>query len=293
MAPQDASGLPAIIPSTGVETYRMSTDAANICGAIVKATAKNIQGRNHVMVEGWQAIAIAHGCAASSGEVEWVDSPSVQEPGGYKAVGEVRRMDNGALIAKAEGFVGTDEATWFGGEAEVWDKQARRKVKKVLPKRPAFAIKAMAQTRAISRACRSAFAHVVVMIDRNLSTTPAEEMQGIYDHEGDPAPAPEQRGGWAGSNGDVDPQDRELTARAPKFTAGQLTRMKKWLEGATGTLKLTGQSVATLDAFWNEHSNKLDWLLANMPDEHAALDKVYLNAREAARAREPNAMQAG
>src|SRR3546814_13737348 len=34
----------------------------------------------------------------------------------------------------------------------------------------------MAQTRAISRACRSAFAHVVVMIDADLATTPAEEV---------------------------------------------------------------------------------------------------------------------
>jgi RNase H-fold protein (predicted Holliday junction resolvase) len=33
----------------------------------------------------------------------------------------------------------------------------------------------MAQTRAISRVCRSAFAHCVVLIDADLSTTPAEE----------------------------------------------------------------------------------------------------------------------
>src|SRR3546814_8677098 len=34
----------------------------------------------------------------------------------------------------------------------------------------------MAQTRAISRACRSAFAHVVVMMKAGLETTPAEEI---------------------------------------------------------------------------------------------------------------------
>jgi hypothetical protein len=40
----------------------------------------------------------------------------------------------------------------------------------------------MVQTRAISRACRSAFAHVVVLIDGNLSTTPAEEVpEGGFD----------------------------------------------------------------------------------------------------------------
>jgi hypothetical protein len=47
----------------------------------------------------------------------------------------------------------------------------------------------MAQTRAISRACRSAFAHVVVMMDAGLSTTPAEEVPlGGFDDEPREAP---------------------------------------------------------------------------------------------------------
>jgi hypothetical protein len=148
----------AIVPH-GHE-YRQSTDAAGLCGAIVKQTASNIQGRKYVSVEGWQAIAIAHGCAAGSRDVEKIE-------GGVRAIGEVRRMDDGQLIATAEGFVGEDEPTWFGGS------NGRGRT---LPKRPDYAIRAMAQTRAISRACRSAFAHVVVMIDAGLSTTPAEEV---------------------------------------------------------------------------------------------------------------------
>ena len=108
----------------------------------------------------WQAIAIAHGCAAGSRDVERIE-------GGVRAIGEVRRMTDGQLIATAEGFVGEDESTWFGGKNK-WGKEQ--------PKRPDYAIRAMAQTRAISRACRSAFAHVVVMIDAGLSTTPAEEV---------------------------------------------------------------------------------------------------------------------
>ena len=140
--------------------YRVSTDAAGLCGAIVKQTASNIQGRRYVSVEGWQAIAIAHGCAAGSRDVERVE-------GGVRAIGEVRRMSDGQLIATAEGFVGEDEPTWFGGKNK-WGKEQ--------PKRADYAIRAMAQTRAISRACRSAFAHVVVMIDAGLSTTPAEEV---------------------------------------------------------------------------------------------------------------------
>ncbi len=137
------------IPANGVETYRMSTDAAGLCGAIVKQTAQPIKGKRYVRVEGWQAIAVAHGCTASSRDVEAVE-------GGIRAIGEIRRMDTGAVITTAEGFVGDDEAMWAS--------------------RPLYARRAMAQTRAISRVCRSAFAHVVVMIDASLQTTPAEEM---------------------------------------------------------------------------------------------------------------------
>jgi hypothetical protein len=65
-------------------------------------------------------------------------------------------MDNGQVISSAEGFLGDDEPMWAS--------------------RPTYAKRAMVQTRAISRACRSAFAHIVVLIDSKLSTTPAEEI---------------------------------------------------------------------------------------------------------------------
>ena len=156
---------PAIIQSqsNSVEIYRMSTDAASICRDIVVATAVKLGDRKYVQIEGWQAIAIAHGCACSSSKVERVD-------GGVRAIGEVRRMSDGALIASAEGFVGEDEPTWYGGES------ITKYGRKMLPKRADYAIRAMAQTRAISRACRSSFAHVVVMMNAGLSTTPAEEV---------------------------------------------------------------------------------------------------------------------
>lgn len=155
------------VQQSNVDAYRASTDAASLCKEIVVNTATNIQGRKYVCVEGWQAIAIAHGCTASARDVERVE-------GGVRAIGEVRRMSDGAVIAEAEGFVGEDEPTWFGGESISYGKR------KVLPKRADYAIRAMAQTRAISRACRSAFAHVVVMMNAGLSTTPAEEVT----HEG-------------------------------------------------------------------------------------------------------------
>jgi hypothetical protein len=98
-------------------------------------------------------------------------------------------MSDGFVIAEAEGFVGEDEPTWFGGVTKAWKWGEQRGQKiwydKELPKRPDYAIRAMAQTRAISRACRSAFAHVVVMMNAGLSTTPAEEVPdgGFVDAE--------------------------------------------------------------------------------------------------------------
>ena len=131
-----------------------ATDVAGVCKQIVTRTAQSIQGRKYVRVEGWQSIAAAYGCVASAINVEVLES-------GIRATGELRRVSDGAVIATAEGFVGNDENTWKN--------------------RPEYAKRAMAQTRAISRVCRSAFAFVVVLIDADLSTTPAEEM--IYEHE--------------------------------------------------------------------------------------------------------------
>lgn len=126
---------------------------AGACKAIVGASCIQIQGRNYIKVEGWQAIAAAHGCTASA------DSVTALE-GGIAAVATIRRLTDGAILGQAEGFVGDDETMWT--------------------KRPLYARRAMAQTRAISRACRSAFAHVVVAMNAghgtNFSTTPAEEV---------------------------------------------------------------------------------------------------------------------
>jgi hypothetical protein len=159
--------------SSGAALYRVSTDAAAICREIVLATAKNIGGRNYVAVEGWQAIALAHGCVASSGDVKR------HEDGSFSAIGRIMRADTGMIISSAEGYVGADEPVWYGGEGK--DKYGKVKV---YPRRPDYAIRAMAQTRAISRAARSAFAHVVIMMQAGLMTTPAEEVpsEGFEDH---------------------------------------------------------------------------------------------------------------
>jgi hypothetical protein len=153
---------------------RKATDVASVCSEIVKRTAMEIKGRKFVKVEGWCSIAAAYGCVPSIKEV-------TEDEHGIRAFCELKRSD-GTVVASAFGFVGNDEPTWSS--------------------RARYAREAMAQTRSISRVCRTAFAFVVVMIDSSLSTTPAEEIpsdgetfaakpvSAVRVVNGDAAPAP-------------------------------------------------------------------------------------------------------
>jgi hypothetical protein len=149
-----------VIARPPVELMRQATDVAAVCGEIVKRTAVKIRDRGYVKVEGWEAIAAAHGCHAGADSATR-DYDNMGNHIGYTARGYIRNS-RGEIIGTGEGFVGFDETDRHG--------------KKTWKERAEYAGRAMAQTRAISRACRSVFAHVVVLIDQKLSTTPAEEM---------------------------------------------------------------------------------------------------------------------
>ena len=210
------------------ELMRQSTDVAGVCREIVKNTATNIGNKKYVCVEGWQAIATAHGCVAGAEEPQSVD-------GGVQAEGYVRRISDGTKLSTGHGFVGDDEATWA--------------------KRPMYAKRAMAQTRAISRACRSAFSHVVVLIDSELSTTPAEEVpkEGFNDaKQADVKPikttTPKQ------------PTNRVITAQQPKAAPNNVMDMTvrgEWSTHELGFGKYNGQ---TLGEVANEDPGYMDWL---------------------------------
>ena len=148
-----------------IANIKKSTDVAGACKEIVSRTSIKIQNRKYVPVEGWMAIATAHGCNLSATDVKQVD-------GGISARGLVRRISDGIILGEAEGFVGDDEKTWAN--------------------RPLFARRAMAQTRAMSRAARSVFAHVVVLMDAGLETTPAEEMGHEIEVKSVPTPQREK-----------------------------------------------------------------------------------------------------
>lgn len=193
------SALTVVNPT---ELVRQATDVAGLCKEIALSTASEIDGKRYVRVEGWMAIATAHGCVASARDVEKIE-------GGVRAIAEIRKIGDGTVICTAEGFVGEDEPVWYGGKG-----RARNGGEKTYEKRPDYAIRAMAQTRAISRACRTAFAHVVVMMKENLQTTPAEEVP--LDGFGDRSVNPPQTAGGAGEGAQRDvsvPRDPEVGAK--------------------------------------------------------------------------------
>jgi len=193
LAPIETGAAPAVNP---VMEIMVAKDAARAVREIVKACAVNIGGGRHLRIEGWQTIGAAFGCVLSAGEVEAIE-------GGIRARGRVIRAHDGAVIAEAEGFIGDDEKTWTA--------------------RPLYARRAMAQTRAMSRAARSAFAFVVTLIDKNLNTTPAEEVtEGGFSEPRRAPAAPARRTRQAAAA--PPPEDREEPTRTnaprPLFQKG-------------------------------------------------------------------------
>ena len=140
-------------------TLYASTPDALVAGAEAMATTladvinkqglyTNIQGRNHVKVEGWLTLAVMLGCTAR--EV----SNEAQPDGSYVATVELVRMSDGTIIARASAECGMDEPTWAN--------------------RARYARRSMAATRATGKACRLAFSWVMALA--GYDTTPLEEV---------------------------------------------------------------------------------------------------------------------
>jgi hypothetical protein len=134
-----------------------ANEVASATAQIVKARTIKLGKEQYLKNDGWLSLAVAHGCVASARDVQKIE-------GGFRAIGEVKRIDNGVVIATAEGFCGDDEPNWA--------------------KKPEYARRSMAQTRATSKACKTAFAHCLLLIDPTISTTPADEVPaGGFEQE--------------------------------------------------------------------------------------------------------------
>lgn len=158
-----------LVPLSGVappaEVMSRAEGAARAVRSLILRTAITLQGKRYIPAEGWQSIAATLGLSPVVETVEELPS------GDIRAVAVLVRNSDGKALSRAEGYVGTDEVVWFGGTTV--DRYGNQRTH---PRRPRFAIRAMAQTRAVSRACRSALSWVVPLVDESLEVTPAEEM---------------------------------------------------------------------------------------------------------------------
>jgi hypothetical protein len=217
----DASAELAVVQSPD-HTYREFQLVANACKPMVLRCVVEIAGRRYVKVEGWTTIAALCKCVAAIESVENL-------PGeGVRAIAVLRRTTDLAVLSRAEGFVGCDEPDWYGGTITRWNKRANppREMEFTLPKRLDHAIRAMAQTRAISRVLRGPFSFVITMIDEGLATVPAEEVGSAEDLEAgasplkEPAPGSTTKAPPKENVGSTVPPPEENTKGKPPPAAG-------------------------------------------------------------------------
>ena len=126
---------------------------AMACRAAVLKSSIQLRVKKYITLEGWQALAVGGDLSPRIDESEELAN------GDMRAVCSLIRLSDGAIMSRAVGYVGLDEPMWAS--------------------RPRHARHAMAQSRAMSRACRSGLGWVVPLMDGSLSTTPAEEMDHI------------------------------------------------------------------------------------------------------------------
>lgn len=149
-----------------------ATDVASELARIIDSRKlyTAIQGRKYVRVEGWST------CGAMLGIVPREVSVTEAE-GEYTATVELVRGSDGAVIGRASAICGMDEPTWG--------------------KRPRYARRSMAVTRATSKAFRLCLSWIVSLA--GYEVTPAEEMPEESEPASHAAPvapaAPKQNGG--------------------------------------------------------------------------------------------------
>lgn len=160
-APVEASEIVPI----GQQSIYLSTDPMdqlNEARARAKVLVEVVKEQNlakrfgnnpkpHVFVEGWQFLASQFGLIP---EIEWTK----ELEDGWEARAALRRLSDGAIISHGDAECRKTEGNWKN--------------------RDSYAVRSMAQTRAVSKVCRIALSSVMVMAGFN--ATPAEEMDGIH-----------------------------------------------------------------------------------------------------------------
>jgi hypothetical protein len=214
------------------EVVRRASEHADALADVIKTKQlyKNIQGKSHVLVEGWTLLGTMVGVFPI---VVWTRP---LKEGGWEARVEARTL-GGQIVGAAEAQCSRDENAW-GFEPK------GRDGKKLQP-RDDYALRSMAQTRATSKALRGPLGFIVQLAGYN--PTPADEIPDALSEDGSPgAPAP-------GSSGeDVRAAARPSSESAPgqKITGPQ---MKK-LNAVLGELKAKEDPVPPPHETWEDYA---------------------------------------
>lgn len=124
---------------------------------VEQGLSTRIQGREHINVEGWQLVLALNNVHP----VITRSDPIVRDDGvvGYEAQCELR--DGVLVVGSGWGMCTRDERTWA--------------------KRDEYALRSMAETRAIGKACRNRFGFLAKIAE--FEATPQEEMQAAMSPE--------------------------------------------------------------------------------------------------------------
>ncbi len=139
------------------QIVQIGATVANSLADIIKRKAlyTTIQGRDYVRVEGWTTLGAIVGVLPREVSVVRHDD------GTWEAVVELVRTDDGQVMGRASHIVAGDESPWN--------------------KRPAYAARSMAVTRATGRAYRLAYSWIMTLA--GYEPTPAEEMEGLHPQQ--------------------------------------------------------------------------------------------------------------
>lgn len=147
--------------SNPVEMVDVATEIANALSAVIEGQKlyKQIGKKKHVYVEGWTTLGFMTGVFATieyTKKLEREPAPKRKQELVYEAKAVAKRAD-GTVIGVAEAMCSSYEDNWNG--------------------RDEYAIRSMAQTRAISKALRMPLGWIMTL--KGYAGTPAEEMDGI------------------------------------------------------------------------------------------------------------------
>lgn len=187
-APRPAAPLTLFGTDDPSAVVERATKVATVLADVIKQRhlSARIGNRDHIQIEGWTLLGSMLGVF---GEVEWTRPVDR----GWEARAVARTMA-GATVGSAEAMCTRAERTWSN--------------------RDEYAIRSMAQTRALSKALRLPLGFIVELA--GFAATPAEEMDAIHSEQGGERSAPGGQPGRAATT---------RSAPAPKNKGDALGRL--------------------------------------------------------------------